>query len=83
MPDSTSQAFTPDDLDVLDREFKTAWAMSVAAAPTRDTSNDDGLKTLLRKKLLWMGTGTLDYEDIRQIALQCLNSERTEPDLAR
>jgi hypothetical protein len=74
MPDSTSQAFTPDDLDVLDREFKTAWAMLVAAAPTRDAGNEEEMKTALRKKLLWMGTGTLDDEDIRQIVLQCFDA---------
>jgi hypothetical protein len=69
---STSQAFAPEDLDVLDRTLKIAWAMLVAAAPSRDTNKDEELKTLLRKKLVWMGTGTLDDEDLRQIALQCL-----------
>jgi DNA-binding transcriptional regulator PaaX len=72
---STSQAFAPEDLDVLDRAFKTAWAMLVAAAPTRDTSHDEELKTHLRKKLVWVGTGTLDDEDMRQLALECLRSQ--------
>jgi hypothetical protein len=75
MQGSTSQVFAPEDLDVLDRALKTGWAMLAAAAPNRDTSNDEEMKTLLRQKLLWMGTGTLTDEDIRQIALQCLNSQ--------
>jgi hypothetical protein len=72
---STSQAFAPEDLDVLDRTLKVAWAMLVVAAPGRDTNNDEQLKTLLRKKLVWMGTDTLDDQDIRQLALQCLRSQ--------
>jgi hypothetical protein len=72
-----AEAFQPEELDIIEQAFEQTWAMLVAD-PSRDRTNDDELKALIRKKLMMIArAGLLDVELMRKMVLGSL--VRSEP----
>jgi hypothetical protein len=67
-----AEAFQPEELDIIEQAFEQTWAM-LAADPSRDRTNDDELKALVRKKLMMIAAaGLLDAELMRKMVLGSL-----------
>lgn len=77
MPTETGNVFQPEDLEVLEQAFEQTWAV-LASDPSRDGSNDEDLKFLIRQKLMTIASaGLIDVEMMRKMVLASL--PRSDP----
>lgn len=84
--ESSTPAYDPLDLEIIDRVFEAAWARFVAAAYDRDPGHDEARMAALHKWVFALASHPVEFdsllEEIDSIPVVLQESTESRPDAA-